>query len=71
VIVTGLYFIAIIAPAEAGVWDARIRDCEVLDREQAIAWINHHRPQTPAGTMYKLVELTRDELDEYDDDDLQ
>ena len=66
-IVTGLYFIAIIAPAEAGVWDARIRDIEVLDREQAIYWINGARPRLKPGTLFRLVELTQDELDEHDD----
>lgn len=59
---TGVYQIAKLMPFPSG-WDTSI-DCYLYDREEAIAWVNDDRPRVPAGTLYRLVELTSDELDE-------
>ena len=70
-IVTGVYHVVALVEAEAGVWDARFHDADLLNRDDAIEWVNRNRPTTPKGTLYRLFELTQDELNEIleDEDD--
>jgi len=69
---TGIYHVAILTPNGAE-WSLDIHDADLLDRDEAIEWVNADRPRAKKGTLYRLVELTQDELneilDEHEDED--
>lgn len=56
-----------------GTWTMRLFDMLILDREQAIELVNRDRATAAPGALYRLIELSTEELDEilqdYEDDD--
>jgi len=63
---TGVYHVAILTPPGLGGenWSLDIHDEDLFDRDEAIEWVNGTRPAAPLGTLYRLIELTQDELNE-------
>jgi len=67
----GLYFVVKLIPDGVNGYRSEHHDEDMLDRDQALAVVNEDRPLAPSGTLYRLLELSDEEIDEIIRQDLE